>query len=147
MGQSLHLDQLKQLREPFYRVAVKALIFNAERRLAVVINKDGLAELPGGGWEQGESIPDCIRREVREETGGEVTKVGSIRLVIRGKSTHGWPVMRLVLPAELQDTESLMPGDGMRAVHFLTKEEFVRQEFEVNDRAIQAYADTIWNDK
>ncbi len=147
MAQSLHLDQLKQLREPFYRVAVKALIFDVEQRLAVVINKDGLAELPGGGWEQDESIPDCIRREVREETGGEVVKVGSIVLVARGKSTHGWPVMRLVLSVELQDTTALHPGDGMQAVRFLTKEEFVRQDFDMTDRAIQAYADTIWNDK
>lgn len=146
MPQSLHIEQLKQLREPFYRVAVKALIFDADRRLAVVINKNGLAELPGGGWERGESIPDCIRREVREETCGVVTKVGSIVLVARGKSGHGWPVLRLVLSAEVEDSAILQPGNGMQAVRFLTKEEFVRQEFALTDRAIQPYADTIWNE-
>ena len=143
---SLSLEDLHELKQPFYRVAIKALIFDAEKRLAVVINSDGLAELPGGGWERDESIPDCISREVTEEINGTVTRVGSIVLVARGTSSHGWPVMRLVLSVELQDTTSLRPGDGMQAVRFLTKDEFVRQDFELTDRAIQAYADTIWND-
>ncbi len=147
MVQSPSLEQLKQLQAPFYRVAIKALIFDAERRLAVVINEDGLAELPGGGWEQNESIPDCIAREVLEETGGVVKRVGSIVLVARGKSRHGWPVVRLALSVELQDTSSLKPGNDMQAVRFLTKEEFLHQDFDTTDRAIQAYADTIWSEK
>ncbi len=147
MAQSLSLAQLRQLRSPFYRVAVKALIFDAQQRLAVVINEDGLTELPGGGWEKDESMSDCVAREVLEETSGKVGRVGAVKLVVRGTSRHGWPVVRLVVPVELQDTTSLKPGNDMQAVRFLTKEEFMRQDFDTTDRAIQAYADTIWSDK
>lgn len=144
MAQSLSLEQLKNLRPPFYRVAIKALIFNNKMQLAVVINEDGLAELPGGGWEPNESIPECIAREVLEETGGVVERVGSIQLVMRGKSKHGWTVMRLVLSVELRDTTSLKPGDDVQEVRFVSKEEFLRLDFAPTDQAIQAYSDTIW---
>lgn len=144
---SLSLDDLRDLKQPFYRVAIKALIFNAEQKLAVVINEDGLAELPGGGWEAGESVQECIAREVQEETGGIVAQVGSIQMVTRGTSKHGWPVMRLVLAVTLQDTTSLKPGDDMQEVRFVSKEEFTQLAFDQTDSAIQAYADTIWSEK
>ena len=143
---SLSTDDLHDLKQPFYRVAIKALIFDAEQRLVVVINENGLAELPGGGWEAGESVQDCIAREVQEETGGVVVQVGSIQLVTRGTSKYGWPVMRLVLSVTLSDTTSLKPSNGMQDVRLVTKEEFLQLDFNQTDSAIQAYADTIWHD-
>ena len=146
MQQSLNLEQLQKLQEPFYRVAIKALVFDAEHRLAIVINKDGLAEIPGGGWEADETIEACITREVQEEVNGKVAQVGPVKCVVRSKSAHGWPVIRVLLTVELRDTSDLRPGEGMRAVRFLSKEEFEQQDFALTDHAIKAYAATIWND-
>ena len=145
MAQLLSPDQLQHLRAPFYRVAVKGLLFDSDRRLAVVINSRGVAELPGGGWEGDETIGECITREIFEETGGRVTRVGDVQIVMRGTSSHGWPVVRLIVPVAVEDTARLGPRDTMQAIQFLTKEEFCKQEFSTTDREIQTYADTIWS--
>ena len=64
------------------RNAAKALIIRDGHVLATV-NRDeeGLFYLlPGGGQEPGESLRDCVRREVWEEIGAEVD-VGELRFV------------------------------------------------------------------
>jgi ADP-ribose pyrophosphatase YjhB (NUDIX family) len=51
-----------------------AIVTDAEGRIVLVRRKDNdLWALPGGGMELGESIEDCAVREVREETGLDVT--------------------------------------------------------------------------
>jgi len=147
VAQTLSLAQLAKLKQPFYRVAIKALIFDDKNRLLITINTDGLAELPGGGWEDSESVQDCIAREVQEEVQGEVEQVGGIVLIARATSKHGWPVMRIVVAATLRDTKVLKPGEEMKEVRFVDKDEFVRLDFSLGDAPIQAYADTIWSGK
>lgn len=51
----------------FYRVSVKALIKNDKGEVLVVKEHQDKWELPGGGLDQGESIHDCIQRELKEE--------------------------------------------------------------------------------
>lgn len=61
--------------ECFYRVSVKALVLDNEKRFLLVREANGLWELPGGGMDFGESPQDTIRREVMEEMGLLVTHV------------------------------------------------------------------------
>jgi ADP-ribose pyrophosphatase YjhB (NUDIX family) len=63
---------------PFYRVSVKALVFDRDGRLLVVQEPDGLWEVPGGGWEHGESFEECLARELAEE-------IMALRWVTRGQ--------------------------------------------------------------
>jgi 8-oxo-dGTP diphosphatase len=56
-------------------VSLKALIFDADRSILVAQTKDGFWELPGGGWEHGETMQNCLRREVMEELGASVKEI------------------------------------------------------------------------
>lgn len=54
----------------FYRVAACGLIFNETRdKFLIVLRDDGEWELPGGGWDHGETGPETVVREIQEEMG------------------------------------------------------------------------------
>jgi len=59
---------------------VKALIFNEANQILVVQNGDGNWEIPGGGWEHGESFRDCLEREIDEELAARVATNSGIVL-------------------------------------------------------------------
>jgi 8-oxo-dGTP diphosphatase len=64
------------------RVSVKAIIVR-DGKLLVLENRDARAHwytLPGGGQEHGETMPEALRRECREEIGAAVT-VGRLLFV------------------------------------------------------------------
>ncbi len=65
------------------RLAVRAVILHENRLLLVNAWPGGKSDLmcaPGGGVEPHSSLPDNLRREVREETGLEIT-VGPVCLI------------------------------------------------------------------
>lgn len=51
----------------FYRVACKAIIRNDKGELLVVKENGSEWDLPGGGWDHGETARDCLARELFEE--------------------------------------------------------------------------------
>jgi ADP-ribose pyrophosphatase YjhB (NUDIX family) len=60
-----NMDNYKNIIE---RVAVRAIIMKNKHILLVQSNR-GDFKFPGGGVEKNESHEDCLKREVREETG------------------------------------------------------------------------------
>lgn len=59
----------------------RAVVVNASDEILFHRRSDlGIWDLPGGGAEVGESMPDCVVREVREETGVAVVEFVPIGL-------------------------------------------------------------------
>lgn len=61
-----------------HRTSIRALVTGGEGRVLLVRTRDGHVMLPGGGIEDGEDEADCLRREVAEETGVVVDRVGEL---------------------------------------------------------------------
>ena len=55
------------LPSTYYRVSLKALVFDDQQRLLVLGDKDGQWELPGGKLELSEAPELCLVREIAEE--------------------------------------------------------------------------------
>jgi A/G-specific adenine glycosylase len=78
-------------RTPHYDVAAAVTIDDLGRILVAQRNADdmlgGLWEFPGGKCEDGETLPECLAREMREELGVEV-EVGKKLTVVKHAYTH-----------------------------------------------------------
>jgi A/G-specific adenine glycosylase len=76
---------------PHYDVTAGIIRDDAGRILIAQRPADGLLgglwEFPGGKQEPGESLPDCLQRELREELGIEV-EVGGLFVVVKHAFTH-----------------------------------------------------------
>lgn len=78
-----HFDQHELgLHEPtdgditFNRVAARAVLVNDDGQIAIMnFSATGLYKLPGGGVDEGEEIESALNREIREETGYQITNV------------------------------------------------------------------------
>lgn len=74
------LDWTAGLRPPdaprTHRTSVRGLVVDGDERILFVRTHDGHVMLPGGGIEDGEGDADCVRREIAEETGVVIDRVG-----------------------------------------------------------------------
>lgn len=117
-----------------YRVSVKALVFDRREQLLVVQNALGLWEIPGGGWEHGESLDDCVRRELREELGVSVAHVQQTPAIASVASwQNGYPLLRIAVRVQIADPPFRL-GDGMQATAYVTAAEFDALEMHPADR-------------
>ncbi len=62
---------MDNINDHFFQVSVKSLFFNEENKLMMIQEDTGLWELPGGRIQKGENFIECLKREVKEETGLE----------------------------------------------------------------------------
>jgi 8-oxo-dGTP pyrophosphatase MutT (NUDIX family) len=70
-----YLGQIRKLigKQKLIITAARAVIRNQDGRILFIRRRDnGLWAMPAGGQELGESILDCLKREVKEEAGLEV---------------------------------------------------------------------------
>ncbi len=129
--------------KPHYDVAA-GLIRDQQGRLLIARRPldgllGGLWEFPGGKREAGESLPECLRRELREELAIEVA-VGDLFVTVRHAFTH----FRITLHAfECRYIGALPPHDEPQAIGAMewrwTPEERLRQfSFGKADRLVIA---------
>ena len=90
-------------------LVTNALIERNGKYLMVEEGKEhvkGQWNIPGGGIELTESPKEAIRREVKEETGLEVTELNGLITVLNGNSSKdGRPVLILLISAEVEEGE------------------------------------------
>jgi 8-oxo-dGTP pyrophosphatase MutT (NUDIX family) len=129
---------------PFYRVSVKALIFDDQNRLLVFQDSAGEFEMPGGGWEHDETLAECIARELYEEMRVKPQHIGDVRFVYTGPHDNGYHKCVIVVPVTLIAHDFQPTDDDLVAAKFITKEEFSELPFQFNEKAVKAYADKIW---
>ncbi|GEM_PF-627872 len=70
----------KASEDGIQKLVVGAVILNEQNHVLLLVRQQGefmqnLTELPSGGVEEGETLPDALVREVKEETGLDTTAI------------------------------------------------------------------------
>lgn len=126
----------KRAKTPHYDVAA-GMIWNAQGQLLIAQRPldgllGGLWEFPGGKQEAGETLPECLQRELREELAIEVS-VGELFTVVKHAFTH----FRITLHAfTCQHLSGEPQAIGVRAYAWVTPDELDRYSFGKADRGV-----------
>jgi ADP-ribose pyrophosphatase YjhB (NUDIX family) len=64
-----------QIENWWYRISIKALIYNDEGRFLLCKENTWIWDLPWWGLDHWENIVECIKREIKEELGLDVTYI------------------------------------------------------------------------
>lgn len=134
-----------KIQSPFYRVSLKALIFDDKQRLLVFQDNQGAWEMPGGGWEHAEDMQECLSRELFEEAQVEVKSFDKIAFVYRCKHENGYIKLCLAVPVILASHAFKPTADDLVDAQFVSQSEFMSLNFSVNERGVLQKADDIWS--
>jgi 8-oxo-dGTP pyrophosphatase MutT (NUDIX family) len=130
---------------PFYRVSVKALIFDDQGHILVFKDNLGDYEMPGGGWEHEEAdLEECLRRELKEEANVELVSIGNVEFVYKNRHKHGYYKLCIAVRAELRSLIFKMSADDLVEARFVDKQEFLNLQWAGSERFIVNLADRIW---
>jgi ADP-ribose pyrophosphatase YjhB (NUDIX family) len=132
------------IESTFYRVSIKALIFDDQRRLLVFQTSEGLWEMPGGGLEHGESLQEGLTRELYEEMRVVANTIGDIKFVYIGKSRKGFYRLRIAVVVTTKDHNFVPSDDDLVAARFVSRDEFLELPFQGSEKEVQDYVEQIW---
>jgi 8-oxo-dGTP pyrophosphatase MutT (NUDIX family) len=129
----------------FYRVSLKALVFDDTERLLTMQNDDGSWELPGGGWEHSETLEQCMRREVSEELGVEVASIDDSAMhACVGHSDDGrYPWLKLAMVVSLA-SQNFSGEAEMHTTRYVSLAEFKALEMHRSDQCLQDSAELLF---
>ncbi len=123
---------------PHYDVAA-GIIYGQDGRILIAQRPldgllGGLWEFPGGKQEDGESLPDCLRRELREELAIDVD-VGGLFVRVKHAFTH----FKITLHAyECQHIDGDPQATGVHDFRWVTLDDFDQYSFGKADRQVIA---------
>lgn len=125
--------RLHEIDDALYRVAVRALVIQGDR-LLVVKEVDGgdWWAIPGGGVDYGESLKECLLREIEEELGVPGIVVESDFQISHyniGNVVNGVPRMNVFFKASLPE-QLVQKTSHVEKWAWVTKNEF--QELDMN---------------
>lgn len=113
----------------FYRISIKALILDEQKRFLLALEDKGLWEFPGGGLGYDEEPSDCIRREIGEEMNIEVTFVSDRpSYFVKSLSHNGrWNIANIIYETKLKDL-NFKPSDECIDLRYFTREEALKEK-------------------
>lgn len=112
----------------FYRMSVKALILDDEKRFLLTLENKGLWDLPGGGLDIGEEPHACLAREIKEEMGLDVLHASKQPLYFfSAPQRHGgyW-ICNVLYEVKVKDLNFIASDECVEA-RFFTKEEALKE--------------------
>ena len=120
--------RLEEIDDSLYRVAVRALILLDNKILAVKeVDGDDWWAIPGGGVDYGESLKDCLLREIKEEIGVASFSVSSDFQIVHnniGKVVNGVPRMNVFFKVFVPQ-DKITKTDHVEEWGWFTKDEFL----------------------
>lgn len=104
-----------------FRISIKALILDEQKRFMLFKEENGIWELPGGGLFFGETPQECLTRELKEEAGFEVTSIKPNPCYFTtGLNSKGEPKADLLYEVTVRNL-SFTPSDECIELKFFTK--------------------------
>lgn len=120
--------RLEEVDDALYRVAVRALVISGNKILAVKeIDSGDWWAIPGGGVDYGESLKDCLLREIKEEVGVSGDFIMSDFQIIHhniGKVVNGVPRMNVFFKVSIPK-DKVVKTDHVEKWGWFTQEEFM----------------------
>jgi 8-oxo-dGTP diphosphatase len=117
----------QNIPECFYRISIKALILDDEKRFLLIKEENGKWELPGGGLNFGENPQKCLIREIKQEMGLDVTFVSNTPSYFLTSQTENalW-FSKIMYITKVKDL-IFTPSDECIEVRFFTKEDALKE--------------------
>ena len=118
---------IPQIPDCFYRVSVKALIFDEEKRFLLVKEDNGFWELPGGGLDFGENPQEGIKRELLEEMGVKTTFIAEKpSYFLTTKNFKNIHIANILYETKIENL-NFTPSAECVEIKFFTKEEVLQE--------------------
>lgn len=110
--------------ECYYRVSIKGVVIDETGRFLLARKENGVWELLGGGLDHGEDPLAGLRREIREETGLEITYISdSPKYFVAAKRLgHDTFIANVIYEIKL-DNLNFIPSDECQELRFFNTEE------------------------
>lgn len=67
-----------EIKQSWYRISVKALIYNEKWEFLLCKESNGVWDLPWWGLDHGEDIETCLKRELKEEMWLEIININKV---------------------------------------------------------------------
>lgn len=114
-------------KSPYYRVSLKALVWDKSHNKFLVLREDnGYWELPGGGFDWGETVEKCLKREIKEELSLAVAAIAkSPSYFLFGKNMSGKQSVNIVYEVKLKDLK-FKPSPEAEEIRFVTPKEALK---------------------
>jgi 8-oxo-dGTP pyrophosphatase MutT (NUDIX family) len=122
------VENIPEVPDCFYRVSIKALILDEEKRFLLIQENNGRWELPGGGLNFGEQPHACLTREINEEMAIPITHIAdrpSYFFVASRRNGAHWS-SNIVYETTVDHLE-FSPSDECVAVRFFTTQEALQE--------------------